>query len=202
MRSAGSSRSRRDHGPVPAEAFAYALAALELRDGTEARGLALEALWASPMPLVIGHEDPCSRSAVDFSPDGRWLGREARRPHRAVVGVGRPAGRLAAPPDGRPRLLRTRREGAGLGLGAEPELFVWSVPELERLGTRAGVGRLRSTAKANIANRLRPLVADPSAPGGWRYDHRALTSSCALASEPPAGSRDESRRVGGGLRER
>jgi WD40 repeat protein len=174
----------------PPEALAYALAALELRDSTEARVLALEALLASPMPLAIGHEArPLSdaMTGADFSPDGQWLA------------VGQFDGHIALWPDPggppavwRPHTSRSRGyftpDGKALlsGSAADPKAIFWSIPQFERLGAADVSWPVQTEINArhaNIMNRLGRIVAEPSSPAGWRYDLRALEVLLRLAAD-------------------
>jgi WD40 repeat protein len=174
----------------PPEAFAHALAALELRDSAEARALALEALWASPMPMVIEGQKPGLGDAMcgaDYSPDGRWLA------------VGQLDGHIAlwpasgeAPAVWRPHTSRSRGyftpDGKALlsGSAANPNAIFWSIPRLERLGSFEASWRIQTEINArhaNIMNRLGRIVAEPSSPAGWHYDQRALEVLLRLASE-------------------
>ena len=178
-------------GRSPPEAFAYALAALELRDSPEARRLALAALWASPMPLVIDHWQgrllSRAMTGADFSPDGRWLS------------VGQFDGQLALWPESggspivwQPHTNRSRGyfapdSTALITLSAgDPQLILWSVPDLRRLGSYETGTPLRTdidARHANIACRLGRLVRDPAAPGGWRYDGRPQEQVEELADD-------------------
>jgi DNA-binding winged helix-turn-helix (wHTH) protein/WD40 repeat protein len=174
----------------PPEAFAYALAALELKDSAEARALALEALWASPMPQVIEGQEPGLSDAMTgaaFSPDGQRLA------------VGQFDGHIALWPESgglpvvwQPHTSRSRGyfvpDGKALVSisAAEPQLVVWSLPQLERLGSFEGSWRIQTEIngrQANIMGRLGRMVADQSAPGGWRVDQRALALLQRLASD-------------------
>jgi len=55
----------------PSAALAYTLASLELADSAAARRFAVESLWEGPTEFALaGEPDP---TALEFSPDGRWL---------------------------------------------------------------------------------------------------------------------------------
>ena len=179
---------------TPANGLAFALASLEMTDSHEARRLALQAVWSSPMPLTIGRDQlPGLAIGADFSPDGRWLA------------VGHFKGELALwPRDGESPTYWKPQEARGrakftpdskallsVALG-DPSVLVWSVPDLRKLGTLDRGGFERSdvgSRTGNVHRGLRRLVRDPGAPGGWRYDLWALDLAESLAEDRlPAGA--------------
>ena len=163
----------------PPVAFAYAVASIEIMDDPEARRLAFEALWRSPMPLVIGRGQlPASAIGVDFSPNGQWLsvghfdGYVALWPESG----GEPI--VWQPHEGRPRGYFTPDSRAVLSMStAEPRYVLWSVPDLRPLGTFDKVGPDRPDTDARSSNVLCDLIRltpDPSSAVGWRCDLRPL----------------------------
>jgi len=180
--------ARRTMEESPPNALAFALASLEIVDSHEARRLALEAVWRSPMPLTIGDDQLPSRGiSSDFSPDGRWLT------------VGHWDGTLAlwsregnAPSYWRPSSDRTRgyftpdsRALLSFSL-ADPSVTVWSVPELSKIGSLEGAGFKRSDMSIRrgiVMRNLTRVVRHPDAPGGWRVDLRALDRCEALPED-------------------
>jgi WD40 repeat protein/DNA-binding winged helix-turn-helix (wHTH) protein len=177
----------------PPNALAYALRSILIADSQQARRIALEAVQNSPMPLTIGRNQlPDLGIGADFSPDGRWLAvghfnrelalwsREGGSPtYWQSRGV---RGRAYFTPDSRALL--------SISLGG-PSVDVWSVPDLQPLGSldRGGYGRTDIDSRsANVHRDLRRLVRDPGVPGGWRYDLWALDRAGALAGDRlPAG---------------
>ena len=180
--------ARRAMDESPPDALAYALASLEIMDSHEARRLAMEAVQNSPMPLTIGGDQlPGLGIGSDFSPDGRWLS------------VGHWDGTLAlwsregnAPSYWRPSTDRTRGfftpdSKALLSFSlADPSVMVWSVPELNKIGSLEGAGFKRSDVsirRGNVTRNLTRLVRHRDAPGGWRVDLRALDRCEALPGD-------------------
>ena len=180
--------ARRTMEESPPNALAYALASLEIVDSHEVRRLALEAVWRSPMPLMIGEAQLSGLGVgTDLSRDGRWLS------------VGHWDGTLAlwsregvAPSywrasDDRTRGYFTPDSRALLSFSlADPSVTVWSVPELSRIGSLEGAGYKRSDMsirRANVMRNLTRLVRHPDAPGGWRVDLRALDRCEALPGD-------------------
>ena len=164
----------------PPVAFAYAVASLETMDDPEARRLALEALWRSPMPLVIGRGQlPATAIGVDFSPDGRWLsvghfdgyvalwpesGGEA---HRLAAPRGGPRAGTSRPTRGRccPCPPRSRSTCSGRSPISVPSAASTRSSALVRTPTREA-----ATLSAAL---IRP-TPDPTSPVGWRCDLRPL----------------------------
>ncbi len=163
----------------PPRALACAVASLEIVDSPDVRRLALEALWSSPMPLVIPAQPPQLAIGVDFSPDGRWLVTSHFDGH---LGLWRESG---DPPvlwrahQDRTRAFFTPDPGALIsGSGVDPELSVWSVPEARLLGTQAVSNWTSRTdidpRLLNLWQRLRRWIPNPAAPGGWVIDDSAM----------------------------
>ncbi|MCU0304833.1 MAG: winged helix-turn-helix domain-containing protein [Thermoanaerobaculales bacterium] len=168
-------RARQLMDRSPPTAFAHALASLEVVDSPEARQLVLEALWRSPMPMVIDRKHGLvSHTGVSLSPDGR----------RLVTGHFDGHLVLWSETGGPPRIWRAHEDRARAhftsdstalisGATTEPHLIVWSVPEARRLGEQPIAWGNRTDIDARHANILRRLWQrrpDPSAPGGWRTD--------------------------------
>jgi len=172
----------------PPNALAFALASLEIEESQEARRLALEAVWRSPMPLTIGEDQlPGAGVSSDFSPDGRWLAvghwdgtlalwsREENVPSYWKPSSNRTCGYFT--PDSRALLSFSL---------ADPSVTVWSVPELDKIGSLEGAGFKRSDMsirRANVIRNLTRVVRHPDAPGGWRVDLRALDRCEALPGD-------------------
>ena len=163
----------------PPVAFAYAVASLETMDDPEARRLALEALWRSPMPLVIGRGQlPAAAIGVDFSPDGRWLSVGHFDGHVALWPQtgGEPI--PWRPHEGASRGYFTPDSRAVLSMStAEPQYVLWSVPGLRPLGSFDKVERARPDTDARSSNVVCGLIRptpDPTSPVGWRCDLRPL----------------------------
>ena len=123
----------------PAATLAYALASLELEDNRATRLLALEALWKGPPPLQLGLP---GAGRVAISPDGEWLA------------IGTENGKLTLiSRDGRTRKATQAHDNIIFSvcfMGSDrivtsivDDIFVasgdivrvWSVPDLELLGT-------------------------------------------------------------------
>jgi WD40 repeat protein len=163
----------------PPVAFAYAVASLETMDDPEARRLALEALWRSPMPLVIGRGQlPATAIGVDFSPDGRWLSVGHFDGYVAVwpESGGEPI--VWQPHEGSSRGYFTPDSRAVLSMStAEPQYQLWSVPDLRPLGNFDKVERARPDTDVRSSNVVCGLIRptpDPTSPVGWRCDLRPL----------------------------
>jgi hypothetical protein len=158
----------------PPVALAYAAASLEVMDSPEVRRLTLEALWSSPMPLVVdldGESFPSSGTGVELSPDGRFMVTGHFDGHLALWSSsgGPPVvwrahqdrARASFTPDSRTLLS---------GSAIDPYLIAWSIPEARRLGEQPLSGLVERSdvdaRHANIWRRLWRRVRDSSVPGG------------------------------------
>jgi WD40 repeat protein len=183
----------------PPRALAFAMASLELLDNPDGRLLALEALWTAPMPTYLRTDSrtPSALTAA-FSPDGLWLAIGHFGPERNLY--------LWSSSGGDPMIL-----DAGVGVSftrdsqalitTDPRMQVlsfWSIPDARRLlgqidalpfrqdGTPAG--DLEDPREVFNVMRLKRLVNDQSAPGGWDLDRRVVSLIGALPGlrYPPA----------------
>jgi WD40 repeat protein len=168
---------RRTIDQSPSEALAWAIASLELVDDPVVRRLALQTLWRSPVPIIPEEQWEGSSFLIfsDFSPDGSWLmtgtgdGKTILRRstggdvHSWKAHWGPTIGWFT--PDSK-ALLTT-------GLG-EPEAFVWTIPDGDRLGAVPGPAELRVTdinpGDGQSLLRVVRIIEDDAAPGGWSMD--------------------------------
>ncbi len=162
----------------PPEAFAFAMSSLEAADGADARRLALQALWRSPMPATVdtsGVKIATIRAA--FSPDGRWL---ATSNTGGVIQMWPLGGGDAISWQAHETLTTVKfspEPGAILSQAlADPKRVFWSVPEGVRLGEMDAPMALKAThLSANDWHtflRMTRIIEDSRTPGTWTIDHR------------------------------
>jgi WD40 repeat protein/DNA-binding winged helix-turn-helix (wHTH) protein len=176
--------ARRMMEQSPSKAFAHAVASLRILDEPEARRLALQALWRSPLPLIIPADpDRGSFVGVEFSPDARWLVTGHSGGHLALYSASGAEPAIWHPHDSGARGSFTPDSRALFSAALlDPELRVWSVPDVNLIGTRprpvvrpdATQSSMPDPRESNNWRRLQRLVASPDVPGGWEYDERAL----------------------------
>jgi len=170
--------ARQTMGDSPPEALAYAMASLEAADGADARRLALQALWRSPMPAAVdtsGVKIATIRAA--FSPDGRWL---ATSNTGGVIQMWPLAGGDPLSWQAHQTLTTVKFSpdpGAILSQAlADPKRVFWSVPEGVRLGEMDAPMALKAThLSANDWHtilRMTRIIEDSRTPGTWTIDHR------------------------------
>jgi WD40 repeat protein len=164
--------------PFPAGALAYATASLEIADSADARRLAMQALWRSPMPAAVDTfgRGEFTMSAV-FSPDGRWL---ASSNSGGVVLLWPPTG-------GKPKSWQAHHSPVSLQFSPKPGVLLshamgdptsvlWSVPDALRLGgvdvLGADVATHVSASEAYGLLRVVRFVEAPDGKGGWSVDRR------------------------------
>jgi DNA-binding winged helix-turn-helix (wHTH) protein/WD40 repeat protein len=192
--------ARRAMDRSPPIGFASALASLEVMDSREARRLALEALWRSPMPLIVDSPLPLPHvfTGGGISPDGMWLVNGYFDGMLSLVSA-----------SGGPPIEWQAHDFATRGFflpdsltvmsitPVDPRLRIWTVPDHRLLGAQeqlATPGRGEIGAKqVNTLRNLARWIRDESVPGGWHYDRSAVpvwnrivpaaTSTAALASD-------------------
>jgi DNA-binding winged helix-turn-helix (wHTH) protein/WD40 repeat protein len=160
------------------KALACALASLEIVDGADARRLALQALWRSPMPVAVDKSGAKIWTVwTAFSPDGRWL---ATSHTNGVIQLW-PAG------GGDPLSWQAHQTPTAVKFSPEPGAVLsqaftdlkgvfWSVPDGVRLGETDAPMALKATHispnDGHTLLRMSRIVEDPRTLGTWTIDHR------------------------------
>ncbi len=135
----------------PSAAVAYATASLELADSSEARLLALKALWKGPTAFVV-NEIPSWE--IEFTPDGQWLvqATDAAPYQLHVIGA-----------EGTDELLEdVHDDWVGLTMDTESGVFAtspWGNAELWALWS-APEKKLLSTGRSGIPENTRRIYFD------------------------------------------
>jgi WD40 repeat protein/DNA-binding winged helix-turn-helix (wHTH) protein len=162
----------------PPEAFAFAMASLEIADGADARRLALQALWRSPMPAAVDTNGLKIYTIwAVFSPDGRWL---ATSNAGGMIHLWPPDGGDPISWQAHQTLTTVKfspEPDAILSQAlAEPKRVFWSVPGGVRLGEIDATMALKAThvsAKdGHTFLRMTRIIEDPRMQGTWTIDHR------------------------------